>query len=53
MCTPNQTGHVGEIHRLGASRSSAALLINARTGHGLRSYQRLTTSLLAGDAPFH
>jgi hypothetical protein len=29
------------------------VLINARTGQGLRSYQRLTTSLLAGDAPFH
>jgi hypothetical protein len=25
MSTPNQTDHVGEIHRLGTSRSSAAL----------------------------
>jgi hypothetical protein len=28
-------------------------LIDARTGDRLRSYRRLTTSLLAGDAPFH
>ena len=28
-------------------------LIDTRTGHRLRSYRRLTTSLLAADAPFH
>jgi hypothetical protein len=28
-------------------------LIDARTGRRLRSYRRSTTSLLAGDAPFH
>ena len=28
-------------------------LIDARTGRRIRSYRRFTTSLLAGDAPFH
>jgi hypothetical protein len=42
---------LGNRALIGAQNEIA--LIDARTGHMLRSYRRLTTSLLAGDAPFH
>jgi hypothetical protein len=42
---------LGERALVGAQNGIA--LIDARTGHRLRSYGRLTTSLLAEDAPFH
>jgi hypothetical protein len=42
---------LGKRALVGAQNGIA--LIDARTGHRLRSYRRFTTSLLAGDAPFH
>jgi hypothetical protein len=41
---------LGKRALVGAQNGLA--LIDARTGHQLGRYRRLTTSLLAGDAPF-
>ena len=42
---------IGRNALVGGPHGSA--LIEARTGRELRRYRRYTTSVLAGDAPFH